>query len=162
MRGRRARPGVHAAPLLAHPRRARLHGIVQAAPGIRFRDVRVETGWALGVLAYHLDVLEDAGLVVAHRRRGMTCYTTPGSRRPGPLVSRRDSALLALLAERGQVRLRDAATRMGRDRRDVSRSAARLVERGLAVRKVVGRAVYLRPVAPSDARFMSRPAGLGA
>jgi DNA-binding transcriptional ArsR family regulator len=51
-----------------------LLGLVQSQPGIRYRELLRASGFANGVLSYHLSALEKAGLVKVDRQSRITRY----------------------------------------------------------------------------------------
>jgi len=50
------------------PTRKKLYREIKKAPGIHFRELKRRTGFAIGALQYHLDVMEKASLVRKHKQ----------------------------------------------------------------------------------------------
>jgi hypothetical protein len=69
--------------LLESPARASLVALVQANPGIHFKQMQRLSGMGNGVLVHHLHKLTGAGLLVARRMGKYTCYFAPGASREG-------------------------------------------------------------------------------
>lgn len=131
---------------LGHPMRQRLHTVIGARPGVRYRELAEETGLAHGVLTHHLRLLEKTRHIVARRDAGVTRFYPPGGAPRGPVLDAATEALLGLVRSRGRVRLAEAAATLDCDRRDIARRAERLLGLGLVARQVAGRAVFLTPV----------------
>lgn len=128
------------------PRR-RIHALVEAHPGLHFRELLSRLDLAQGTLQYHLRRMVDEGALSVSHDVGFTRYYAQGRLRPEdrPLVDalRRRYARLALahLASEGPLTTRALAQRMGKASSTVSWHLARLAEAGLVERRREGQEV---------------------
>ena len=70
--------------VLTQETRRRIHGAIEADPGIRFNRLRRRMGVGAGTLTYHLSRLEAEGLVRRHRRGARLEFYPPGPPPAGP------------------------------------------------------------------------------
>lgn len=49
-------------------------GVISLSPGIRYREIARQTGFANGVLTYHLNILEQIGSINKFRNNNITRY----------------------------------------------------------------------------------------
>lgn len=69
---------LHGHQVLEHPVRARLMERIEREPGVHYQAILREDGIGKGALEHHLRKLEEAGLVVAQRGSGYTCFFAKG------------------------------------------------------------------------------------
>jgi DNA-binding transcriptional ArsR family regulator len=117
--------------LLDHKTRRAVYDAIEANPGLRFGELRAETGLAVGVLTHHLRMLEAHGLI-ASERRGRHRYLYPHAGTPRaqhPRVTDRQEEILRTVAS-GPRTQNEIAARLGISQQAVSYHLGPLVEAG--------------------------------
>ncbi|HUR70280.1 MAG TPA: winged helix-turn-helix transcriptional regulator [Candidatus Thermoplasmatota archaeon] len=120
--------------------RRRIYECVTTNPGAHLRDVARRCDMPLGTSLYHLDYLEQAGLIVSRRDGRYKRYFGSHSmgRREKEVLSvlRHDAPrrLVTALLERGASTQRDLCASVGVSRSTVSFHLARLVTEGVVAR----------------------------
>ncbi|HET6398604.1 MAG TPA: winged helix-turn-helix transcriptional regulator [Candidatus Thermoplasmatota archaeon] len=127
---------LHRGRVLEHPARERLVRLVQEHPGIHFNEVVRRSGHGKGTVEHHLRVLEDAGLVVAKRHGGYTCYFRPaaGARTAAPAVALKSAGARRIVDVLGRdpgLGVRGIARATGLSPATVHRHLRRLASAGL-------------------------------
>lgn len=129
---------------LEHDGRARLHGLVQADPGIHLSAVSEAAGLPLSTARYHLRVLEHEGLARGVKLRGKRRYFPPDVEAEALVAALADDAtgaVLRSLVRQGPASVSRLAERLERDPSTVSHHLDRLADDGLVDREREERAV---------------------
>jgi predicted transcriptional regulator len=104
---------------LDQPTRMQIYNYIKDNSGVHFRGICDGLGLSVGVVQYHLDVLEHAGLIVAFRDGQNKRYFDHGAiaKTDAQLVSlmRHDTTakILTILAQNGSALHRDIANSLG-------------------------------------------------
>jgi DNA-binding transcriptional ArsR family regulator len=137
--------------VLGHPARAQILQLIEAEPGIHFKQMARRTGLPNGSLVHHLETLRRSGAVVARPAGGYTLYFL-GSRVPAgsaeaASVLKADGARRILELVRGEPGLSSAevASRCGLQPSTVTYHVQRLQAAGLLTGLRDGRSVRLHP-----------------
>lgn len=143
-------------PALEQPRRRAVYRLIQAAPGLSYRELQRRTGWPNGPLQNHLRRLADEGLIVGHRLRNTVRWFenhgryASGWRAVAQLNEPRAERLhewLRANAGAGQRRVVEQAAAWGWTRTATQRVLRGLVEAGLVAAARDGRGVSYRALA---------------
>ena len=144
------------ATVLEHPQRARLVQVVEAQPGIHFKELQRTTGLGNGALAHHTQVLVRHGRLRRIANGGYTCFFPAVPDRAleaRAFVLKSDGArrvLAAIQATPGRSNL-DVAGLTGLDPGTVHYHVRRLAEAGLVNVRRDGRHTVLDPTASGAA-----------
>ena len=113
--------GLHgnSTPPLNQPTRLEIYTFVKNNPGVHFRGVCDGLGLSVGVVQYHLSVLEQAGLITVHfdgqNKRYFEAKTYTAAEVTLISLLRHETAakILTLIAQNGAVLHRDIAQSLG-------------------------------------------------
>ncbi|MEA3144496.1 MAG: hypothetical protein QOG31_1820 [Thermoplasmata archaeon] len=143
--------------VLGHPARQQLLQLIEAEPGIHFKEMARRTGLPNGSLVHHLETLRRGGQVVARPAGGYTLYFlgahVPAGSAETASALKADGARKILDAVRQQPGLSsaDVAARCGLQPSTVTYHVQRLQAAGLLTGLRDGRAVRLHPVEAATA-----------
>ena len=142
--------------LLDNERRERVLQLVRERPGIGPRDIGQATGMNWGVLSYHLDRLERAGLVSSQRVGQHRCYFLPGAvprdaqEKVGVVRADTTRRVAQLVRERPGIPQRELAAALGLSASATSKQVSRLEAAALVRRETAGDGLRLYPQAALD------------
>lgn len=134
--------------LLQSPQRRRIMDLVEAQPGIHFKELLRQTGLPNGSLVHHVGQLQKAGLLVAKPSNGYTCYFPRGpADAERAALLKADGARQVLAAVQASPGLSglEVAHLTGLQPSTVNYHAKRLADAGLLSPVRDGRAVRLHP-----------------
>lgn len=126
--------------ILSVASRRRIYECVTANPGAHLRDVARRCQTPLGTSLYHLDFLENAGMVVSRRdgryKRYFTSHSMGRREKEVASILRHDAPrrLVVALLERGPSTQRELCAAVGVSRSTVSFHLTRLVTDAVALR----------------------------
>ncbi|MFO1534448.1 MAG: winged helix-turn-helix transcriptional regulator [Thermoplasmatota archaeon] len=138
--------------VLAHPARQQLLQLIEAQPGIHFKEMARRTGLPNGSLVHHLETLRRGGQVVARPAGGYTLYFlgahVPAGSAEAASALKADGArrILELVRQQPGLSSADVAARCGLQPSTVTYHVQRLQAAGLLTGLRDGRAVRLHPV----------------
>ena len=134
--------------LLESPQRRRIMDLVEAQPGIHFKELLRQSGIPNGSLVHHVGQLQKAGLLVAKPSNGYTCYFPRGpADAERAAILKADGARQVLAAVQASPGLSglEVAHLTGLQPSTVNYHAKRLADAGLLSPVRDGRAVRLHP-----------------
>jgi predicted transcriptional regulator len=129
---------------LDQPTRHEIYSYIQDNPGVHFRGVCSGLGLSVGVVQYHLNVLEHAGLICSvtdgqNRRYFERCaYTKMDLQLASMLRHGTAGQILLILAQNGSSLHRDIAVSLGVTSQALTWQMAKLKETGLVSAEKVG------------------------
>lgn len=138
--------------VLNHPARQQLLQLIEAEPGIHFKEMARRTGLPNGSLVHHLETLRRNGQVVARPSGGYTLYFlgahVPAGSAEAASALKADGArrILDLVRQQPGLSSADVAARCGLQPSTVTYHVQRLQAAGLLTGLRDGRAVRLHPV----------------
>lgn len=137
--------------VVAHPARRQLLQLIEAEPGIHFKEMARRTGLPNGSLVHHLETLRRGGQVVARPSGGYTLYflgpRVPAGSAEAASALKADGArrILELVRQQPGLSSADVAARCGLQPSTVSYHVQRLQAAGLLAGLRDGRALRLLP-----------------
>jgi DNA-binding transcriptional ArsR family regulator len=138
--------------VVGHPARQQLLQLIEAEPGIHFKEMARRTGLPNGSLVHHLETLRRGGQVVARPSGGYTLYflgsSIPAGSAETASALKADGArkILDLVRQQPGLSSADVAARCGLQPSTVTYHVQRLQAAGLLTGLRDGRAVRLHPV----------------
>jgi predicted transcriptional regulator len=137
--------------VLGHPARQQLLQLIEAQPGIHFKEMARRTGLPNGSLVHHLETLRRGGQVVARPAGGYTLYFlgahVPAGSAESASALKADGArkILDLVRQQPGLSSADVAARCGLQPSTVTYHVQRLQAAGLLQGLRDGRSVRLHP-----------------
>lgn len=128
---------IRRAEVLDQEARRHVYEAVRATPGIRFSELRRQTGLANGALYHHLRKLEEGGLIASGRIGAHRAFAPAGQPIPHRVrVTEAERRVLEALPERG-ASVNELAGLLGVSRQGASQHLSRLEEKGFLSRRLV-------------------------
>jgi predicted transcriptional regulator len=122
---------------LSQPTRLEIYNYIKDNPGIHFRGICDSLGLSVGVVQYHLSVLENAGLIVSYAdgqnlryfESGM--YTNSQMKLISLMRHETTAQILTILAQKGSALHKDVACELGLSSQALTWQMNHLKEAGL-------------------------------
>ncbi len=138
--------------LLGHPSRKKILDVIEADPGIHFKELQRRSGLSNGNLVHHLRALTNANLISDVRTGGYTCYfaaqdATRHSMEVAPVL-RSDAArnVLERIQEQPGIQAKELVEVLGIGNSTVHYHLKRLQKVGLAAPERDGRSIRFFPL----------------
>lgn len=136
--------------ILQHEERERIVELVEAEPGIHFRELARRLDAGHGILGHHLRKLEEAGAIQEHETGSHRCYFSTGRLRAderealATVKAGGARKVMAVLEEHPGLSLTEIAEEVGLARSTVSHHVSRLTEVDVLEAEWEGRSKRLR------------------
>ncbi len=134
--------------------RKRIYEEILMNPGLHFRELQKRLNMPLGMLEYHLQVLEREGLIVSkmdgkYKRFFADRSMTREERRVmGSLRNEIARKIVIFLIENGKARHREIASKLNIRASTLSYHLSKLVKAGILAREIEGRENYYMVINP--------------
>jgi len=135
--------------LLEHPLRLRVLRAIEDDPGVRMHHLAARLGRDYHAVRYHVERLEEAGLIHAVGRRRLYAGEDAPTPEEEALFNPAAREVYRFVASRHEVAQGAVPVALGLAPSTVSEAASRLVQAGLLERERQGRRAVLRATAPA-------------